>query len=377
MQNASATAARLRILIQLPNWLGDVVMTTPLLDMLARVFAAIPETTRPTLHLAVRRPWSVLFDTDPRVAGTIIVDRDGSHGGVGGIWRQAAAFRAGRYGAVLVAPPSLRAGLVAALAGISPRVGHAGDGRGWLLRPSLECGPRGSRHYSYEMLDLGLALLDRMQIAAPLLDLEQRPLATLPGCEAIPAMSLSWQPDQPVWVVAPGTTYGQAKTWPQKRLGEMLELAVGDLGARVVLLGDGQTAGFVAGMRRSSLLRWARDRDPTADIVDLTGQTDLQQVVQVLKAATAFVGNDSGLMHLAGALGVPTVGVFGSSNPEWTHPLGEHTAAVVAAGFACRPCYRKTCNQPQFCLETVSAAAVVQRVQELLARKASLESEER
>jgi len=377
MQNAPTTVARPRVLIQLPNWLGDVVMTTPLLNFLAQAFAALPEATRPTLHLAVRRPWSVLFEADPRVAGTIIVDREKIHSGVGGIWRQATAFRSGRFSALLVAPPSFRAGLVAALSGISLRLGHATDGRGWLLRPSLARGPRGSRHYSFEMLDLGLALLDRLQITAPFVAGDQRPVATLPGCEAISAISLGWEPGRPLWVVAPGTTYGEAKTWPQVRLSEMLELAVGDLGAQVVLLGDAQTADFVAHMRRLSQRHWTAELNPEADIVDLTGKTNLRQVVQVLKAATAFVGNDSGLMHLAGALGLPTVGIFGSSNPEWTHPLGERTTAVVAEGFPCRPCYRQTCNQPQFCLETVPAATVVRCVQKLLALKTSSESEER
>ena len=100
--------------------------------------------------------------------------------------------------------------------------------------------------------------------------------------------------------------------------------------------------------------------------MDLTGRTDLVEAVAVLKSSSAFIGNDSGLMHLAAALGKPTVGIFGSSNPDWTAPVGPRTRAIIPHGFACRPCYLKKCNQPVFCLETVEAGAVLTAVEEMI-----------
>ncbi len=367
MGNGPTAVAPARVLVHLPNWLGDVVMCTPLIDFLARAFAAVPADERPELHLALRRPWSVLFADDPRGRVSLLLERDGRHRGVSGIWRQGADLKRGRYDAAVLCPPSLRAGLAAALAGIPVRVGFTTDGRGLLLNPGLSRGPRGDRHYSLEMLELGAALLARLRIPAPSLPEGRLPPPSLPGCAGLPAATVGQGPLSPLWAVAPGTTYGEAKTWPLERMTEFVEIVGAELGARVVLLGDARTAGFVGEMRRESQLTWTDDPSATAQVVDLTGRTDLGQVVQVLKTATAFVGNDSGLMHLAGALGLPSVGIFGSSNPAWTHPLGERTAAVVAAGYPCRPCYRKTCNQPRFCLEDVAARTVVESVQALLA----------
>ncbi len=355
------------MLVHLPNWLGDVIMTTPLLDFLATAFQAVPDAERPTLHLAVRRPWAVLFEEDSRVSDVLLIEREGKHGGLSGIWAQAQMMKQGNFDAVVLCPPSLRAGLAAALAGIPLRIGHATDGRGLLLKPGLARGPRGSRHYSFEMLELGLTLLESLDIPAPTLPAEDLPLPSLSASEAAPNKIGEGLDGCPLWVVAPGTTYGEAKTWPRSRMGEFVELAAGQEGARVVLLGDAHTTDFVAAMKSASNLTWTDAMENTGEVVDLTGRTDLRQVMQIMKSATAFVGNDSGLMHLAGAMDLPVVGVFGSSNPDWTHPLGKRTAAVVAEGFACRPCYRKNCNQKRFCLDDIPATTVLARVRQLLA----------
>jgi len=354
-----------RILVHMPNWLGDAIMTTPLLSLLTRAFAAVADHQRPSLHLAIRQPWSVLFSGDAAVSNILPIDRGGRHAGLAGLWRQATEMKNGGYDAVVLGPPSLRAGLTACLARIPRRIGYATDGRGLCLNPGLAPGPRGSRHYSYEMLGLGLSLLEDLGIEAPLIPSEGLPISQLPGCDEFEAVELG--DERPLWIVAPGTTYGEAKTWPLARVTEFVEVATAEGGARVVLLGDGGAGEFVAAMRKNSSLSWSQDLGTDSQVVDLAGRTDLKQVVQVLKAAAAFIGNDSGLMHLAGALGRPTVGIFGSSNPEWTHPLGAHTAAVVADGFDCRPCYRKTCNESLFCLATISASAVYEQVCELLA----------
>jgi heptosyltransferase-2 len=119
-------------------------------------------------------------------------------------------------------------------------------------------------------------------------------------------------------------------------------------------------------MRERFAAVWSEDPQDRGALLDLTGRTDLARAVAVLKASAAFIGNDSGLMHLAAALGRPTIGVFGSSNPDWTAPRGPKTRAVVPEGFSCRPCYRKTCNQPEFCLDTVTGEHVFAAVSELV-----------
>jgi len=340
-------------------------------------FKSVAVSHRPEIHLAIRRPWAGLFATDPRISSVLFVERNGRHGGWRGIFRQAKEFRARNFDVVLLGPPSLRAGLVAALARISLRVGHASDGRGWLLNASLAKSPRGSRHYSFDQLDLGLAALAHQPLfqlnieAAPRsYDLLPRPALVMPNLSD----QLVKSDESLLWVVAPGTTYGEAKTWPVEQVKELLNLAHAKAKVRVVLLGDAQASEFVDQLKCESHLQWSSSMDQAGDVVDLTGKTDLAQVVDILRAADGFVGNDSGLMHLAGALGVPTVGVFGSSNPDWTHPLGARTSAVTASGFSCRPCYRKTCYQDVFCLTTVPAQAVFDELVRLKDEKGQKEA---
>jgi heptosyltransferase-2 len=112
-------------------------------------------------------------------------------------------------------------------------------------------------------------------------------------------------------------------------------------------------------MRAQAGVAWRHEPAGGPGVVDLVGRTDLREAAALLRAGEVFVGNDSGLMHLAAALGRPTVGLFGSSSPHWTAPRGPWVRVLAAAGFPCRPCFRKTCNQPRFCLDTIAAAEVV------------------
>jgi heptosyltransferase-2 len=243
-------------------------------------------------------------------------------------------------------------------------VGYRSDGRGFLLSEGLPVGARGENHYSREMMALGRAWLRRRGFRIPDDAVSSGP--SLPACSALPATATDTGPA--VWALACGATYGEAKSWPAEQVAGFLDLAVRAGGARVVLLGDPAASGLAAALAARVSLPWRQELPGPAGVVDLTGRTDLAQAVAVLKAARLFVGNDSGLMHLAAALQVPTVGIFGSSNPDWTGPRGRWTIAVAAEGFACRPCYRRRCNQPTFCLETVTARQVFEAGQNLLGR---------
>ncbi len=334
------------LLLVLPNWLGDVVMTLPALDALAA--------TQGPLQVAVRRRWAPLFAGDPRVAGLLIHERGGRWGHVLSVPRLAAQWRRSRPDAVLLGPPSWRVAAAAALAGIPVRVGYRTDARGPLLTQAVPLDePRGSTHYADQMTRLAAALLRACGG-----DLGP-PVATsprLPGLAAMPATELGAGPR--AWVVCAGTTYGPAKTWPAARMAELLRLAVTQAGLRVLLLGDALAGAFAAQMRGAADVPWRHETAGGPGVVDLVGRTGLHEAVGLLKAGEVFVGNDSGLMHLAAAVGCPTVGLFGSSSPGWTAPRGRWVRVLAADGFPCRPCFRKTCNQPRFCLDTIAAAQV-------------------
>ncbi len=361
-----------RVLVLAPNWLGDVVMAAPLLTFL-RDSVSLPEASSLELILGIRRAWAPLFENDPRLDGILVLERNGLHRGVRGLWRQAQAMRSQRVDAVLLGPPSLRAALTARLAGIPLRVGFRSDGRNILLSTGLDSLSRGSMHYSWEMLQLGSSLAHELGFSKNRGE-KWNPASKgrpdfacdhyLPGCSSWVAAETGQGP--PLWALSPGTTFGQAKTWPAERVGDFLKLAVLEQGRRVVLLGDASSREFCQKLKDSLALPWREDLPGPAGVVDQTGKTDLPGVVRLLKASEGFVGNDSGLMHLAGALGLPTVGIFGSSNPDWTAPAGPMIKVVAAEGYSCRPCYRPECNQPHFCLGDISARQVLSGLLELL-----------
>jgi heptosyltransferase-2 len=342
-----------RILMVMPNWLGDLIMATPLVDLLWRASEAAGGDL--ALHAVVRRRWAPLLSRDPRLARVIPYERGGRHAGWRGIPRLAADWRAEAAHAVVLCPPSLRMGLVAAASRIPRRIGYATGGRGPLLTLGLPpVRPRGSLHHSDELRRLGLALLEILGRRPPA---DAADVPTLPGLDTLPAEPGTDGP--PLWVLAPGATFGPAKTWPAERVAEFLRLAVDDRGVRVAVVGDTATSVFATELRRlTSHLAWRRDLEGGPGVVDLVGSTTLMDLAALLKAAEGFLGNDSGVMHLAAALGTPTLGLFGSSSAQWTAPRGPRALALTASGFTCQPCFRKTCNRDVFCLDTLTGLEV-------------------
>jgi heptosyltransferase-2 len=166
-------------------------------------------------------------------------------------------------------------------------------------------------------------------------------------------------------VLATTATYGAAKGWPAARAAEFLRAAVAREGRRVILLGDGAAREATDQLRALGDLPWRREAAGGEGVVDLVGRTDLLAAAGWLRAAAVCVSIDSGLMHLAAALGTPTLGLFGSTSAAWTGPRGERTATLAAAGFPCQPCFRRRCNQEVFCMDSLSGEDVARAAREL------------
>jgi heptosyltransferase-2 len=343
---------RPRLLVVAPNWLGDLVMSTSLLASLA---TAGEGEAPPVVHVAVRDRWAPLLAGDPRVDRLLIYEREGAHAGWRGALRLARQWRVGRYDAVFVLPPSLRAAAVARLAGIPRRLGFRGDLRGALLTDALPRPPRCSRHYIEELALLARAWRGGAEVAPPPPSL---------AIDVAPAAGSAIPPGPPVWVVSVGTTYGDAKSWPSAAVAGFVGLAVAEAGARVVLIGDPPARPLAERVRAAcddagSGVPWSASPAAAPGGCDLVGRTDLPGLVALLRGADLFVGNDSGPMHLAAALGTPTVGIFGSSSPIWTGPRGARATVVAVEGFRCHPCFLRTCPEPRFCLETITPRRVL------------------
>lgn len=323
------------ILVIVPNWLGDVVMSLPALDALR---------AKGTL-VALGAPAVLALLTDTaRVDATVAYDRKGADRGLGGLWKVARAARATRPAQVVAMPPSLRAATLAALTNAPSRHGFGPRPLGCLLNGRRPTPPR-----STHLADAWLALAQQVPVGAM--------PAAMPHLEPGPAGRSAWDAlrrrrgvDGDYFVVAPGATYGPTKRWPEASYVEL---------AKTVASRRSWTAVVVGG-------RNAHERDLCARVAagsgghDTAGDTDLPALAALLAGARAFVGNDSGPMHLAAAVGTPTVGIFGSTSPAWTAPRGSSATTCGPYPVDCSPCFRRNCPIGLPCLDKLSVGKVLQ-----------------
>ena len=325
----------------LPNWLGDLVMVEPALRRL-RERGAVTAVVAPGLS-------GLLEDCD-LVDRIEIFDRRGRDRGLGGLVRAGRRLRGAE--AAWVFGPSLRAAALSAAGRIPLRVGLGGAGREFFLNDVRRSpGKPRSRH----LVDDWVNLVD--PDAAP-----GSHCAWRVGDRGVTGLAeLRTRHDLAGRLVIFGVSanYGVTKEWPQERFLEVAR-TLGAEGFRPVFVGSDAPRE----RERSSAMAQAGGG------LDLAGQTDLPTFAALLESADLFVGNDSGPMHLAAALGTPTVGIFGSTSPEWTGPRGERVRVVGPAAVDCSPCFRKTCPFDRECLTGVHTQSVLEAIRDLTGSRA-------
>lgn len=320
-----ATASLRRVLVRLPNWVGDVCFAAPTLVALAR---AAPQASFVLCGRAGLEPAAAWF---PRVSAFVPVDSDG---GLGAARRTARTLSDLALDAALIIPRSLRASLAPALARIPVRVGFAAQGRSFLLTHPV----RGWKP---------LRLAHRSAYVAALLAPFGVPAPSEPFALEVPADALAWadrwlaaqpgrRPGRPVVAFEPGGAYGIAKRWDERRYAELARRIVTDGTADVVLIGTADAAPLhdrivaAAGEAGGRLVRAA-------------GVTDLSQLAALLARASLLVTNDTGPLHVAAAVGTRVLALFGSTDPAVCGPRGNGPMQVLYERVACAPCYLKEC----------------------------------
>lgn len=341
----------MRILVRAPNWLGDAVMALPALRALQ---GALPEASITVLA----RQWvAALFRQELYVERVIVCAEPRGLNGWPGEVRVARLVREGRYDWALVLPNSFESALVPWLAGIPRRTGYNRHGRGLLLSEAIAFPERGAipLHESYQYLEL----LRRAGVIAALPDRAPLLLASLDnvrnkGKELCDALGIQ----QPVIGVAPGAQNSRAKQWPAERFVEAAGRLAEQLQAEVAVFGS-------ATERPLGQAVAARLRQRGCPAINLAGETSLEDFMALASACCLFLSNDSGAMHLASVLDVPTVAVFGPT--EWfaTAPLGPR-AVIVREPVECSPCMLRDCPADHRCMRRVSAARVVETALALL-----------
>ena len=310
-----------RILIVAPSWVGDAILSEPLVAVLREPFAeASVDVLAP--------PWCAPVYARMRGVGHIIENPLGhSELGLGRRRALAREVRARGYTHAFILPNSFKSALIPWFAGIPRRIGYASEGRRALL------------------------LVDRfVALAVPkgrLIPTPPAPVLVPDAANAFAAMrALTLSTHRPIAILCPGAEYGPAKRWPTEHFIALARRLL-DEGYAVWLLGspNDQAAALpiAAGI---------------AGVRDLTGRTDLGTAIDLLSLASVVVSNDSGLMHAAAAVGRPLVALFGSSSPDYTPPLSP-LAHIAKIDIVCSPCFQRECPLGHFkCMRELDVEVV-------------------
>ncbi len=336
-----------RILIRGTNWIGDAVLT---LAALSAVRNAYPRTRISILA----KPWVAdVYRLSQLAEEVVIYEEPGRHAGLGGIFRLAGELNGRGFDMAILLQNAIEAALIARFAGIAVRAGYNTDARGLLLTHPVPITPALKKiHQADYYLKMVQALGCGKSAPGPFLRLtaedEKAADRLLKDC-GLEGKTLAG--------MAPGATYGPAKKWFPERFGALAERLQDDYDVATVMFGSAGDRETTASVQKSS--RYS--------LVDLAGKTDLRTAIAVMARCRLFVSNDSGLMHIAGALDIPTIALFGSTNPATTSPLGERSI-VIYRGAACSPCLRKVCPTDFCCMDAIAVEEVYQIAQGILCK---------
>ena len=345
------TEFRNGIAARMPNHLGDAVMALPALRALRSL---LPRYC--ALHAIAPAAFRPLFEAIPEVDGFLPLERPHRFWS----WHELRDLEMLRPGVGVLFNRSFRDAAMMRAAGIPLLCGPAGRGGSLFFRRSLRYPPLhpggapATRHQARRYFDLAQALGATGDPAMPRFDLSR-----IAG--EIPAELRSAAEAGKLLLLAPGAAYGPAKRWP----------AANFRCVAAAHLERGGTAAAVGAAAEAAAGAACFEGLPADRAVNLCGKTGLGDLMKLIRAARAVVANDSGVMHLAAALDVPGVAVFGSTDPAATAPVSAKWR-VVAAPPGCAPCLRRECPRAAVgaapeCMAAVRPGSVLEELDELLA----------
>lgn len=329
---------RQRILIVGPSWVGDTVISQSLLKLLIQ--------QNPAAQIDyLAPPWTLpLLARMPEVRRGI--NNPFGHGALRFGARHALGKTLQAYDQAVVLPNSWKSALIPWSAGIPLRSGFRGEARWGLLN---------------DMRRLDAAALPQMvqrfaALAFPA-DASLPALLPLPALQSTTAQQQALlarlglhtdkNKDKPVIAFCPGAEYGPAKRWPEAHFSALARLLAAR-GCTVWLIGSPKDHAVAETIAQGA----------AGACINLCGKTDIAEATDLLAAARLVITNDSGLMHVAAAVGRPVIALYGSSSPQFTPPLSTD-AHILTLGVECSPCFKRECPLGHFkCLKDLSPQRV-------------------
>jgi heptosyltransferase-2 len=336
-----------RILIIAPNWIGDAVMSQPLL---AAMKASYPNAVIDVLAT----PWvAPVYRACSEVAE--LIEADLRHGQLQWSLRRALAAQIKKrdYASCYVLPNSLKSALIPWLANIPVRIGYQGELRRFFLTQTKANAPKSQR---IPMVEHYANLCAPSNNSDPAIRLPQlSPTASALELARTRLQAASIQTDALV-VLCPGAEYGPSKRWPAAHFAELAQsILKANPNAEIVLLGSPSDRAIGDAIVSAS--------DSQDRIFNWCGATSLEEAIAIIGICSKVVSNDSGLMHIGAALQVPQVAIFGSSDPNHTPP-NSAKAKIISLHLPCSPCHQRECPLGHLnCLNQISPERVFAALQ--------------
>jgi heptosyltransferase-2 len=314
-----------KILVVGPSWIGDMVLAQPLLKLLHSRHAGL------ALDVLAPRWTFPLLARMPEVRRAI--ESPFSHGDLklGERRRLGKELAQEGYEQAIVLPNTFKSALTPCFAGIRTRTGYVGEFRHWLLNDARRLDPERLPQIAQRYAALGLPRGEELKPPLPALALRVDETARRAVLDR-----LRLDRARPAAALCPGAEFGPAKRWPARYFAELAQ-GLAARGCAVWLIGS------------------QGDRETGAEIEqaaggvcrNLCGDTTLTEAIDLLASASLVVSNDSGLMHVAAALGRPLIALYGSSSPAFTPPLSP-SAQILRLDLPCSPCFQRECPLGHF-----------------------------
>jgi heptosyltransferase II len=345
------------ILIRVPNWLGDSMMSTAAVSAVKKMF---PKSKITILAKTVFRDF---WESFPGVDQVIVLEA-----GLGGFWRNVSKLKAGSFDVAVILPTSFSAAFLPFVAEIPKRIGWGGEGRDlFLTRVVPHSNPR-QKHLVLEYLNLvrqgldgSLGGMKRVKLECEITPEAERGLRTVWADTGVPEK-------RGYIALAPGATYGAAKRWPLPYWQELISQLLKERSESFLILGGLEEEAYLKPLLEG------RTSAEASRLHLLAGRTTPSILAAMLSRCKLLVTNDTGPMHVAAAVGTPTVALFGSTSPTWTRPFGTGHE-VIYKHLECSPCFQKTCPIGYKCLHAISVDEVYREVQKKLAKPGKIQPE--
>ncbi len=338
-----------RVLVRMPNWIGDAVMATAALEML--------HVNRPDLKLVVLlKPWvRDIIKNHPAVSEMIEYAPGRFPGRIQSFYRMVKQIRSQDYSAAVLFQSNFESALLAFAGGIPIRIGRPNDLRRFLLNHPVLLSKEILQHHHVEQY----LAISQYVVGAPNSNYRPQVFPTNQDREAAIAFIQELPSGGPILPIAAGAAFGSAKCWPTNLVADFLDAAVRKWNARVVFLGGKQEK-----ISSNEILARASEKG-----FSMVQKYPIMAQAALIEKAGICVSNDSGLMHVAAALkSVVTIALFGPTNPLFTRPYGDHHI-VLHHKVDCWPCKHRICPTDHRCMTSISVEEVLGAVETALCKR--------